>query len=593
VNWEPLVWSSVEHLERPETHEPIASNESEIIKVHLRAPVGTDARLHVDRALVASTILTDRVVLFSTTEGGGNPALICRGRLFSDSIGPTEMHLSVRPPGARTWHRILIVPVTIKASKFSPEQFEQLFTDLQREAAGALLDIHGKTRMGLARVPLQSAAPVAVLARLRATVRELSDVLHQIARQPASRLHTHTTREQSYPGQAVSESTLAALCEDPSMLARQGSLLVIREQLREYTRPDYHIPEHRTLADFGAFLITQLADLRQRIDLEIRSREERRAWRNVHRDPNAPSWWETEDKPRIQELIRCREELKPLRATIERWFLLPFLVAGTPLRHPPPSTPLFRNHGVYRRAWRTMAQHYHSSQATLDLQPLLTQIRSLPVLYQWWCAVRVLRILASGLLPLQTDSLLAADGRSFTLEFTPNQSLEFEDGHGYRLRLRYEPVYVANDPERGPSVLDGSSRRTPDLAIEIFAPTSGALPELIVVLDAKYTSRDRWDKMLEVAGKYARIGDPRTGRILSRQVWALTPTGSGGPRLSQCCVVDNTAFWSAQFNAQGSVSGALVTRPVAPGEYDPLRDLLRTILLRAGVRFNDTGSTVP
>ncbi|MFQ3650675.1 MAG: DUF2357 domain-containing protein [Gemmataceae bacterium] len=594
IGWDPFLRATIESVDRPQTHPEVNTHENDRLDIQLRTPVGTDVRLYVERVLVASTLLTDRVLLLSAIEGGSNPTLVCRGRLFSDAIGPTEMQLRVRPPGQEKWHRILTIPVTIKASKFTPEQFEQLFSDLQREAAGALMDIHGKMRVGMSQIPMQSAAPVAVLARLHTTVRELSDVLHQIARQPASRLHTHTTHEQAYPGQGVNEATLAAVCEDPSMLSRQGSVLVIREQLREYTRPDYHIPEHRTIADFAAFLFAQLADLRQRIDTEIAMREERRAWRNLRRDPNAPSWWETEDKPRIEELHRCKEQLKPLRASIEQWFRLPFLVSGSPLRHPPPLTPLFRNQVLYRRAWRTMAQHYHSSQATLDLQPLLTQVRSLPVLYQWWCAVRVLRILASGLIPLQTESLLAADGRTFSLEFKPNQSVEFGDALGHRLRYRYEPVYTAQDSERLPCVLDSKARRTPDLAIEIFAPgATDSLPELILIFDAKYTSRTPWEKMLEVASKYGRIGDARTGRILSRQVWALTPTGNEGTRLSQCCEVDNTAFWSPHFNGQGTVNGALVTLPVAPGGYDPLRDLLRTILRQVGVHFEEGNSGVP
>jgi len=584
--WDPLLRVNVARGDRPETTTAVDVHENDRLEIQLRAPVGTEVRLTIENVLVASTLLTDRVLLLSPVEGGSNPTLVARGRLFCDAIGPTEMKFSVRPPSQEIWQEILTIPVTVKACKFTADQFEQLFSDLQREAAGALLDIHGKTRASFSGMEMQSAAPPALLARLQNTVRELSDVLYQIARQPASRLHTHTTRELATLGQPVNDATLAAICEDPSMLARQGSLLVIREQLREYTRPDYHIPEHRTIADFAAFLIVQLAELRHRIDNEIAQRQERRTWRNLRRDPNAPSWWETEDKPRIDELLRCREKLKPLRGSIEQWFRLPFLTPGTPLRHPPPSTPLFRNHVLYRRAWRTMAHHYHHSQATLDLQPLLTRVRSLPVLYQWWCAVRVLRILASGLMPLKTHSLVAEDGRTFCLEFKPNQSIEFGDACGHRVRYRYEPIYTAADSEYLPSVLDSKARRTPDVAIEIYKPdTKESMPELLVIFDAKYTSRTLWEKMLEVASKYSRIGDPRTGRILSRQVWALTPTGSVGSRLSACCEVDNTAFWSPHFDGQGSVNGALVTLPVPPGGYDPLRDLISTILRCVGVLF--------
>jgi hypothetical protein len=554
--------------------------------MQLRAPVGTDARLSVERVLVASTLPIDRVTLMQTSpgEGGSYPALHCKGRFFADAIGPSELRLVVRPPGAATWSTLLVVPVTVQASKLMAEQFELMFHDLQREAAAALFDIHGKSRMGMKAAPLRSAAPVAVLARLRSTVRELTDLLYQIARQPASRLRAHTTREQSFPGQAVSEATLAALCDDPSMLARQGNLLVVREQLREYTRPDFRIPEHRALADFAAYLVSQLADLRQRIDTEITSREERRAWRNLRRESGTLTWWESEDKPRIEELMRARQELTRLRASIEHWHLFPFLLPGTPLRQLPPSTPLFRNHTLYRRAWRTMANHFQNFEATLDLQPLLTQIRSLPVLYEWWCAVRVMRVLSSVLLPLQTASLITPDGRRFSLEFTPDQMIEFGDAQGFRVRFRYEPVFTAQRDRGQPIVLDGSSRRTPDLVLEIYPPQQDQ-PDLLIVLDAKYSSRSPWDKMTEVAAKYSRIGDATTGRILSRQVWALTPTGTVGPTLRDCALVDNSGFWSPQFTTQSAVNGALVVRPLRVGEYDPLRELIEKILGHAGLRL--------
>jgi len=182
------------------------------------------------------------------------------------------------------------------------------------------------------------------------------------------------------------------------------------------------------------------------------------------------------------------------------------------------------------------------------------------------------------------STLLAQDGRRFTIEFTSDQAIDFADAAGRRVRFRYQPVYGGS---RGPvAVLDAGSVRTPDIAIEVY-PAGGDMPELIVVLDAKYSSATQREKMTEVATKYAKLGDPMTGRVLSRQVWALTPAGPAGvargDELRAHCTVDNVGFWSAGFDIAHPVNGAVRTRPVGPDAYDPLRALLVSLLTRAGI----------
>jgi hypothetical protein len=411
------------------------------------------------------------------------------------------------------------------------------------------------------------------------------------------------------------------------MLARHGAAVAFREHLREHSRPDYRTPEHQTIADFSEYLEAQLADLRQRIDAEILDREERKRWRNFAREPGKPSWWETEDLPRIEELRHCKERIAELRGALNDWRKLPFLPPGRCLRESPPSTPVFRNDAIYRGTFQVIASHFQAYQATLDTRQLVTRARSLPVLYEWWCAVRVIRILTRGLTPLSHDeqaqslisTRLAQEGRRFTIEFAPDQAINFTDNRGARVRFRYQPAYLAGAGEAGPAVavLEAGSLRTPDIALEIYpartAPSPGEgrvcphcgkvlepqpprtsspdLPELIVIFDAKYSSMPQWDKMKEVAGSYSKIGDARTGRILSRQVWALTPTDAAGAArfdgLRRHCTVDNEAFWSEQFDLSNPVNGAVQTRPISPSTFDPLAALTVLLLRRAGVRYEE------
>jgi hypothetical protein len=580
----------------------VEASEADLFLINVTPPVGETAhvRVTVGSVVVASTRRTDRVLLLEPDDEGepGAAALTCKGNLLADWAGLTELAVEVLG-SAGAWEPVLVLPLAVTAGKIAAEQFNQLFADLGRDAAAVLLDVHGKTKLGLRETSVASTAPAAVLTRVRETVHELDGLLHRIARQPASRLRTHFYREQALVGQAVSDATLVEACSDPGMLARRGDGVVFREHLREHSKADYRLPEHQLLADFGEYLKAQLSDLRQRIDTEIIEREDRKRWRNRPTTPGEPTWWETEDGPRIEELRRCREEAAALHGVIGSWAALHFLPPGRGLREKPQPTPLVLHHALYRRAFRAIAGHFQAYEVTLDVQPLLARARSLPVLYEWWCAVRVTRILAAGLTPVQqgrpkrsfVSTQLAQTGTRFTIEFAADQAIDFTDSRGNLVRFRYQPVYSASAATLGVALLDPGAVRTPDLALEVYTgPRSvDAAPDLIVILDAKYSSAPQHVKLQEVSSKYAKIGDPVTGRILSRQVWALTPAGrdGGGARdsLASYCTVDNRAFWSSSFDADNPVNGAVQTRPTAPGVFDPLRNLIVSLLRLAGVDY--------
>jgi hypothetical protein len=581
-------------------------SESDLVSVQIEVPPGNvpAVRLRVGSVLVASSIATDRVrrIDYDDASEAEAPPLVCRGKLLADWVGLTELTVEVRRGDASPWLTALTLPLVVAAGKLETEQLNQLFNELEHAAAAVLLDVHGKTQVGLKAAPQPgSSAPVAVLSRLRETIRELNDLLHRMARQPASRLRTQASREQALIGQAISEATLAEACRDPNLLGRRGAQLLFREHLREHSRPSYRIPEHQVIADFSEYLKAQLADLRHRIDAEVADREARKRWRNVAHEPGKPSWWETEDLPRIDELQRCRQEVAELRGTVNEWCKLAFLPPGRCLRQKPQSTQLFRNHVVYRRAFRVIAGHFLTYQATLDTHHLLTRARSLPVLYEWWCAVRLISILTDSLTPLLHDASaeplistrLAQEGRRFTIEFAADQAINFRDRQGARVRFRYQPAYTSCRGRTGAVVgtLDAGALRTPDMALEVFParPTAVETPELIIVLDAKFSSLPQAEKLTEVTTKYSKIGDGRTGRVLSRQVWALTPVAPSpatpGEGLRPYCTVDNEAFWSDQFDVNNPVNAAIQTRPISPGAADPLRMLIVSLLRLADVDY--------
>ena len=558
-------------------------------------------RVFVGSVLVASTLSADRVSLIEIDDVGETDAapLTCRGKFFSDWVGNTRLLVKTRLADADDWSIALILPVAVSAEKITNEEFDRLFAELERESAAVLLDIHGKTQLGLKETaPAALSAPVAILHRIKDAIHDLDGLLRQIGKNPACKLKLSRSRELALAGQAVSEATLAEACSDSRMLIRVAGRVALREHLREHSRPDYRLREHQAIADFSEYLKLQLSDLRLRVDGEMAERQERYRWRSRVGKDGGPTWWEKEDQPRIAELGALRDDIGGLYHRVGKWAALPYLPPGTPLRTLPPITQLFRSHPLYRRVHHAITRHFGSFQTTLDNQPLLASAQSLPVLYEWWCALRVVRILSRGLTPSYQDPLdrapvasrLASGRKTLTIEFAADRAMTFEDGYGGRVRFRYNPEYRAAREGSRIGLLGGGDLRTPDIAIELF-PQGGdpAMPWLIIVLDAKYSSLSQSHKVEEVKSKYSMIGDLVKGTVLSRQVWALTPAAPPGwtrsDNLRGCCTVDNRAFWSDRFEMTNPVNGAVRTRPTLVGEFDPLEALLVSLLVRSGIAY--------
>lgn len=605
--WRPVADAAVDGA-RTATLPEAAVDEGDEVRVAFASPPDPPPalRILVGSVPVASTIPTDRVAAIEYEDvPGAEDSLACRGRFFADWVGRTELTVAVRSGDRDGWRTAVHVPVAVTAGKITHEQFERLFSELEKESASVLLDIYGKTQVGLkADGHAAPSAPVAVLHRVKDAVQALDGLLRQVNRQPACKLKVTRTRELAVAGQSISEATLQEACADASLLSRLDGRVAVREYLHDRSRADYRIPEHQTIADFAEYLQAQLADLRVRIDAEMRERQDRRTWRHAPRGDGQASWWEQEDMPRIRELGECRDALALLRHRLDEWSALKYLPPGTALRSHPRLTPLFQKHPLYRRVYQVMAAHFLAFRATLDTRPVMAKARSLPVLYEWWCALRVLRTLLRILTPAANEpgnrgpvaSRLAQGRNTFTIGFAADQSMTFEDGRGGTVRFRYNPVYGADD-RAAIGLLDGGSKRTPDIALELFprdSPSKG-VPTLIVVFDAKYTSLSHKQKADEVKAKYSAIGDPSTGTVLSRQVWALTPvaaeSGRNPAHLQSYCTLDNTAFWSDSFSMSNPVTGAIEVRPRVGEAFDPLDALLVLLLRRTGIAlFGDAPS---
>ena len=578
--------------------------------------LGFEARLLVGNVLVASSREQDRPDYSFRLSSEGDDVhehYTCTGRLLRDWVGETNLTVQVLrtrpdddPALVDDWCAVLDADLCIAAGKLEQEAFEALCADIADHSADVLLDVYGKTFVNLELERKRGdSAPIVAMQRIRQAIDQLKYSLRAISRRPAYRLKTYRVREPVLADQSVSDLTLEETCLDPTLAnPLPNGRIHFREHVHERASPNYDLPENRMIAGFLQFLEQQIQDLHNRMVREIQVREGRREYRHRRTSGGNKTWWESEDLPRIQELGELARQVSAMGrelSELQRSPFLPRMVA--PLRHAPASTPLIRSHKAYSNVFKTIVLHFQAFRVQVDDEHLVMRAKSLPVLYEWWCLLEVMRSLRSCLKfgevedfgPQSPFRRLQQERESFVVDFEPDQAVDFEDVSGNVVRLRYVPSYRGYEGERGPKygLLGDERERTPDVALEIYLGGNAfnRPPDAIIVMDAKYSSEPHVAKLDEVKRKYGKIGVFQTGKVLSQQVWALTPAPAARararvgtlPEWALFSTVDNVGFWSEAFDVGSSVVGVIQAKPKMPAGRTPLESLLRLLLKRAGV----------
>src|SRR5262249_9071733 len=289
----------------------------------------------------------------------GGARYSCSGQLLKDWVGQTDLVVDIGSGPNR--RRVLFVEnVSISAAKLTHEMYAALCGGLAAFSASLLLEVYGKTYLGLeAELQPGETAPMAVLRRVRHTVDQMTAAIRDISRRPALRLRSRLVREEALAEQSINEMTLQEVCVDPTLAVRVGRGVRFREQIREAAAPHFDILENRVLTGFLGFLRLQITDLKGRALREMRIREANRRYRD-RRDGDSPSWWQREDEPRLRELANVLETLSVLDAEVIRLTRQPFLPPSSPLREVPRATPLFRSHRAYAAAFHTIVSHFQA-----------------------------------------------------------------------------------------------------------------------------------------------------------------------------------------------------------------------------------------
>lgn len=216
----------------------------------------------------------------------------------------------------------------------------------------------------------------------------------------------------------------------------------------------------------------------------------------------------------------------------------PFFEQVTVLRQTPAVTPLIRRDPSYRqvyRMWRALRQ----SLVVDPGAPFDLSVVDLPLLYERWCVLQVIRALLNLGVEAHSCSLAVppaddADAWSFNLQ--SDEPLLIAAWNGWTLRLRYQPQYrpapdrSSDDPRSPERRLSLSQRR---LSVSQAGDGLPALPERRLSLlqaanDSPLVSLDRHTRIPDIAIELIRPDHPPRVIVLDAK-YRLDADGRGVP----------------------------------------------------------------
>ena len=355
----------------------------------------------------------------------------------------------------------------------------------------------------------------------------------------------------------------AGACFRPGARPRDGVPVAVGKVLLRRTEVTHDISEHRHLRE-GLLHLYRWArglasTLRRRAELLLV--EEKR-------------WGEEVFLQRYQPRIRMLEELasragrmaENLKKTIARH---EFLRDAGPPRTPFGPTPIFLGRDAYRDAYRALLDARRRFGVLVDEGNLRVRYRSFPVLYEYWCFIRVVKALRDRLGPPEDQGLFKLIDEVFRPDLAPGQTFRFRLARRTRVSATYEPEFPPAASYRGPgfaaALVSGPLR--PDIIVEVCWEDQAPV---MLALDSKSTRSFSRDHLWKLSDYRSLIHDPRTGHQPVRQLFLLHADRATAP------MTNLTGYLEGLVSPRdSSVLGAV---PCLPGETHHLERVLDRFL---------------
>lgn len=339
---------------------------------------------------------------------------------------------------------------------------------------------------------------------LRALIDDLERALRQVARGPRRTIvrpmKLRPADRVRRPDSAVRASVRTQAGRGPAQSI--GGDLVIRQHVwSRHAIPTLDTPEHRWLS-------TQLRTVRRGLARLV-----------------AAVGGEPEPQSRRERQVEDLRALEQRLAQLER--LEPLLEASG---DPPPNfaSQQLQTAPGYREAYQTLL--VLRSGLRLEGEAVRTSTKELHRLYEYWCYLTVVRLLASSLgHPPQLDQLFKIRANGLRIELGAGRAAEVRFATPcQRIRVRYNPRFSSSDVVLVP--------QRPDILITLEAEH---WPTVHLLLDAKY----RRDDSPEYRSRYGAPGPPEDAlNVLHRYRDAILEVEAGSTE-PQRTVVEAAALF--------------------------------------------------
>ncbi len=467
----------------------------------------------------------------NTTKKFGSLLVWADGMYFESARGFTEIHLEERPCGEGSWHRVGSFSLYVLPTKLGEERYEIMTDDLQGLCGSLLLDLLGTSRWKHTDVSLSPGVSYRSkeeeLRSLKEAWGNLRPLLNRIHRSPTS-LVTKEMRRTAYWGMRElpprAARDLARRGVDPRNKACVRPFMVDQPVLRETS----NTREHQVLAAFLIRLQKRLIDVAKAISQHDASIKVDRAYRDIPVG-NGPTLYQTQDRPRLQQLERARKSAEELYESIDQMRRRSPFVDCKP-RFEWPGRQSFTQGPILKRVRDIIDRYLSSSSFWVGNAPgeAITKLSSR--MYEQWVLLRLVEAFRGcGLeFKLWDEALQTSMNDRFTIDFERGLTFEVALTPQKRMRIRYEPWILPRDDAKklGETLCHGNASRVPwcpDIMIECFLEKDGKQESLYgVAVDCKYTSRIV-DHHWNATRKYMRIRSTSSNHQVVRQLWLAHP----------------------------------------------------------------------
>jgi len=517
-----------------------------------------------------------------------------RGTWFDSCRGQVQVSLERNPQpdapshGSDGWELALRVPVLVRPSKITEDQWSAMRADLEAVAVDLASDLVGKASAGLERAVL-ARSPLDEVNAARRLLNRLQRVLVRIAEQPHAVLRASPEKVAKTPrrldGPTIKRMLMRGL--DPRRHPTMASSRFVSQRLE----PSFDVLEHRQILGALRAVASRLGEGARRAEAEIMELEADRSWRQRPDDAPGTSLYDRFDRPRIQRLGTIAKESALLQSQAQKLAECPLLSGITPQRSLRPSL-VSRHVPPYWLAWRAITAWNALGRVQVDGGEQVRR-KDTARMYEQWVFLQ----LAAGLrflgfhLDMEEDVFRQIRARRFLMDLPRGAGLSFARSDGARLGLHFEPWIRPRDlaVHLGDIYFHGRRREaawSPDIVLT-FEVAPGARSQG-VVLDAKYTKRlheAHWSGVQ----KYFQIRRLSDGGQAIDQVWLAAP-GVAGIRLE-----DDSITWTSEGPdmpvGAGTIQGEVGLAPT-PGlklgqPIPQVVDFLTGLLARAGFSLHE------